>query len=201
MLFSELATMPKLTDEGIQLLEDTAERNKTKIQQAWDARQKLLVDKNLLVIKHVLDLENRRMIENVRAIEKSRARQEKIDYRLEEAENIEHYRKLNLINKFKVRDREKKENIKKSAHIKKKQRRQKQIEKFLKLYQSQKSRIETNKALIDKCIGNLVDEYDNISLDENQDEPVEEIEEKVISESNSSSRNCSYMKVSKFFTI
>lgn len=147
-------TIPGLNSEHLNILENSQEKRKAKIQHNYDAKQRRFAVNLKLIEERIKNLKHRRKKEHLNVIAKNQARWNKIQTQLKKAKNNEYYRKQLLVATLKLRDKKHLINIAKF----KQNKLENKIENNLNLYRTildrQQWLIKNNKELIEQCVEN-----------------------------------------------
>ncbi|CAH1731101.1 unnamed protein product [Aphis gossypii] len=164
-----------------------AEIRKIKTKENFDSRRRQLLTNWELQEKRFLNFKKNQKIKKLNTIAKNKIKNEDIKFRIAVIKDLEYYRRLDLVNKLKKKDKKavvNLKNLKRSAFAKK-------LEKDYKRYWSkidtQTRILETNKLLIERCV-------DHIDPTVEEEEMIDEIgnENEEIEKESESSEHCNY---------
>lgn len=146
---SDILTNVELTEKQLKTIcADSDVERKAAVQRQYETRQKRLKEIFALKEKRMANFAIRRKLEKLMNAGKCHDKYEKNKLQMEKIHAVDHYRKLNLIQSLKVRDRTKVENIEKLKRAKLNAKHEKEVKRYQKLIEMQKKNIELNKTCI-----------------------------------------------------
>ncbi|XP_025191720.1 uncharacterized protein LOC112591971 [Melanaphis sacchari] len=172
----KLSNVPKSNLERVQEFLHPVEIRKTKIKQESDFRRRKLLLNWELQEKRILNFKNSQKIKKIKKIADNKTKADEIKFRISEINNLKFYKNLDLMKKFKKRDKKivaNLKNLKRSAFAKKLER---DYNRYWNKIDRHTKMIETNNLLIEKCVDHkypTVEEEEMIYEIGNKNEEIE----------------------------